>query len=84
LPETVEAGGESWEARLIEVETRTRLFELVGRLPKAQRQVIVMRFGEEKRINEVARVLGRTEGAVKALQHRAMETLRLWVGDSDD
>ncbi len=84
LPEVVEAGEESWEARLIEVETRARLFELVRRLPNDQRRVIVMRFGEEKRINEVARVMGRTEGAVKALQHRAMETLRAWVGESND
>ena len=84
MPEGVATADESWEARLIEVETRTRLFELVGRLPKDQRQVIVMRFGEEKRINEVARALGRTEGAIKALQHRAMETLRAWVGDSND
>jgi len=75
---------ESWEARLIEVETRARLFELVQRLKKDQRQVVVMRFGEEKSIKEIAQVMGRSEGAVKALQHRAMETLRAWVGDGND
>jgi len=84
LPELLGESEASWENRLIEVETRTQLFQLVKRLPKDQRRVIVMRFGEEKSINEVAQAMGRTEGAVKALQHRAMETLRTWVGDSHD
>ena len=74
----------SWENRLIEVETRSHLFDLVRRLPKDQRRVIQMRFGEELSINEVAQAMGRSEGAVKALQHRAMETLKAWVGDSHD
>lgn len=72
---------ESWESRLIEVETKARLFRLVERLPKDQRAVIVMRFGEEKSIGEIAKSMGRSEGAIKLLQHRAMERLRGWVGD---
>ena len=84
LPQTVDQGDVSWENRLIEVETRTQLFDLVRRLPKDQRRVIEMRFGEELSINEVAKAMGRSDGAVKALQHRAMETLRAWVGDSHD
>lgn len=83
LPETHYAPDESWEARLIEVETRVRLFELVQRLPKDQREVIVMRFGQEKSIREAAEAMHRTEGAVKLLQHRAMQTLRTWVGEEN-
>lgn len=81
-----EAGGhdDSWETRLIEVETRARLFELVERLPKDQRRVIVMRFGEEKTIREISGLIGRSEGAVKLLQHRAMQTLRGSLGTSND
>jgi RNA polymerase sigma-70 factor (ECF subfamily) len=75
---------EPWEARLIEVETRARLFELVRRLPGDQRRVIVMRFGYEKSFKEIACTMGRSEGAVKALQHRAMETLRSRIGDGND
>jgi len=84
LPDDVSASDASWESRLVEVETRAQLFQLVRRLPKDQRRVIEMRFGEELSINEVAQAMGRSEGAVKALQHRAMETLRAWVGDSHD
>jgi len=84
LAETPVAQDESWEARLIEVETRAQLFQLVQRLPKDQREVIVMRFGQEQNIREIAQATGRSEGAVKALQHRAMTSLRRWVGDSND
>jgi len=35
-----------------------------------------MRFAEEKGIREIADELGRTEGAVKQLQFRALENLR--------
>jgi RNA polymerase sigma-70 factor (ECF subfamily) len=70
-----------WEDRLIEVETRARLFELVRRLPEDQRRVLVMRFGEEKSVRDIATYMGRSEGAVKLLQHRAVVTLRGWVGD---
>lgn len=83
LSETGVIKEESWEGRLIEVETRARLFELVGRLPEDQRRVIVMRFGQEKSIREIAGALNRTEGAVKLLQHRAMQKLRAWVGDEN-
>jgi len=38
--------------------------------------VIEMRFAQEKSIREIARELGRTEGAVKQLQFRGLDTLR--------
>ena len=59
-----------------ETERRARLFDLVGGLPEDQRRVVRMRFGEEKSIREIAQDLGRTEGAVKQLQFRALKNLR--------
>lgn len=67
------------DAGLEEVEHRARLFRLVEQLPADQRRVIAMRFAEEKSIREIARHLGRTEGAVKQLQFRALEKLRSQV-----
>ena len=58
------------------LERRVMLFQLVDRLPEAQRQVIQMRFVEERSIREIAAALGRSEGAVKQLQLRAVENLR--------
>src|SRR6266849_7850662 len=66
----------STEMNLEPVEHRARLFRLVGQLPADQRRVIAMRFIEEKSIREIAQQLGRTEGAVKQLQFRALENLR--------
>jgi RNA polymerase sigma-70 factor (ECF subfamily) len=64
-----------------EVERNAMLFQLVDRLPEAQYRVIHMRFVEQKSIREIAGELGRTEGAVKQLQLRAIESLRSqWEG----
>lgn len=59
-----------------EVERRAALFRSVGLLPAEQRRVIVMRFGEEKSIREIAQEIGRSEGAVKQLQWRGLQSLR--------
>jgi RNA polymerase sigma-70 factor, ECF subfamily len=58
------------------IERRVQLFRFVNQLPPDQRRVIFDRFVEEKSIREVAQQLGRTEGAVKQLQFRALEKLR--------
>jgi RNA polymerase sigma-70 factor (ECF subfamily) len=57
-------------------ERRAMLFKLVDSLPDDQRTVIVARFVEQKSTREIARELGRTEGAIKQLQFRALQTLR--------
>ena len=62
-----------------DVERRVLLFRLVDTLPPAQRDVIVKRFAEQRSIADVARQLGRSEGAVKQLQLRALESLRAQV-----
>jgi RNA polymerase sigma-70 factor (ECF subfamily) len=59
-----------------EIERSAMLFQLVDRLPETQFRVIHMRFVEQKSIREIAGELGRTEGAVKQLQLRAIENLR--------
>lgn len=61
---------------LEQVERRARLFRAVDTLPEDQRKVILLRFGEEKSIREIAVCLNRSEGAVKQLQFRGLENLR--------
>ena len=65
-----------------DVERRALLFRLVDTLPTAQRDVLVARFAEQRSIADVARQLGRSEGAVKQLQLRAIEALRTQVRGS--
>jgi RNA polymerase sigma-70 factor (ECF subfamily) len=63
--------------RMEQAQDLARLFRLVGELPDDQRKVMVMRFAEEKSIREAAQQLGRSEGAVKQLQFRGLENLRV-------
>ena len=68
------------EREHLDLERRVSLFQLVDRLPDAQRQVIQMRFVEGRSIRDVAVALDRSEGAVKQLQLRALENLRRGLG----
>jgi RNA polymerase sigma-70 factor, ECF subfamily len=70
LPET------SQEPEQEGAEARARLFRLVERLPAEQRRVVFERFVEQRSIREIAQQLGKSEGAVKQLQFRALEKLR--------
>jgi RNA polymerase sigma-70 factor (ECF subfamily) len=65
---------------LVDIDRRIALYQEVERLPNVQRDVIRMRFVEEKSIREVAAALKRSEGAVKQLQLRALERLRKSMG----
>jgi RNA polymerase sigma-70 factor (ECF subfamily) len=51
------------------------LMEALGVLTEAQREVIVLRFVADLPVEAVAKLTGRAEGAVKAMQHRALEQL---------
>lgn len=66
----------STQLNLEEIDHGGRLFRLVEQLPADQQRVIGMRFAEEKSIREIAMELGRSEGAVKQLQFRALQNLR--------
>jgi len=48
----------------------------VQRLPDAQRDVIALRFAVGLSIAETAQVLGKRQGNVKALQHKAVTRLQ--------
>jgi RNA polymerase sigma-70 factor (ECF subfamily) len=59
------------------IDYHARLFRLVDHLPAIQRQVIRARFVEQRSIREIADRLKKTEGAIKQLQFRALQTLRV-------
>jgi RNA polymerase sigma-70 factor (ECF subfamily) len=76
VAETEDTAKTSVDSDLEQVERRARLFQAVEALPEDQRKVILLRFGEEKSIREIASDLNRSEGAVKQLQFRGLENLR--------
>ncbi len=56
------------------------------RLTEAQREVVSLRFAGGLSIAEVAKTMGKSQGAVKALQHSAIVALRkiLLVGNNEE
>jgi RNA polymerase sigma-70 factor, ECF subfamily len=60
-----------------QIEQRAMLFELVEELPPDQRQVIISRFVYQRSLKEIAQELRRSEGAIKQLQLRALQNLRM-------
>ena len=66
------------------VERRAVLAGLLSSLPKDQERVLLERFVEQKSIREIALGLQRTEGAVKQLQFRALESLRAQMRDGHE
>ena len=63
-------------------ERRVMLAQLIEELPPDQRLVVMRRFLEQRSIRDIAAELGRSEGAVKQLQFRALERLRNRMGES--
>jgi RNA polymerase sigma-70 factor (ECF subfamily) len=73
------AGGDS------EVDALTRLLHadlmrVLGALAPAQRDVLLLRFVADLSLEDVATATGRSVGAIKALQHRALDALRKVLG----
>jgi RNA polymerase sigma-70 factor (ECF subfamily) len=83
----VTALDDGWESRdpavAEEIERREHhraLQEALNTLTPDQREIVVLRFYEERTSSEVARLTGRSETAVKALQHRALGALARVLG----
>ena len=54
----------------------------LGKLEHDQQSVIIMRFIEELPTKAVAHALGKSEGAVRVIQHRALKQLKKHIDDT--
>jgi RNA polymerase sigma factor (sigma-70 family) len=57
------------------------LLAALERLTAEQREIVVLRFVADLSLEEVASLTGRTAGAVKSMQHRALAQLARILGD---
>ncbi|MFZ2096047.1 MAG: sigma-70 family RNA polymerase sigma factor, partial [Anaerolineales bacterium] len=64
--------------------TNQRLRESLSLLTPDQRQVIVLKFLEDWENESIALTLNKPVGAIKALQHRALEALRRIITRTED
>jgi RNA polymerase sigma-70 factor (ECF subfamily) len=68
--------------RVIVAEQHQELAQAITELTDEQRDVVLLRFMEGLSINDVAEILGKTPGAIKGLQHRALRALSEAMGSS--
>ncbi len=80
---TQPASRQNVEADAMLAVDRSILLAALTKLKTEHRDVIVMRFIEGYSALEVAAALGKTEGAVRTLQHRALERLRKEFDDAE-
>lgn len=74
FPDRADAGRGPEEDALSALSNE-ELMQAVSSLPHDQRDCVLMRFVQELSIAETAQVLGRSEGAIKQLQLRAVRSL---------
>jgi RNA polymerase sigma-70 factor, ECF subfamily len=64
------------EEEALESIGRRSMLELIETLSKEQQQVLTLKFVFNFSNNDAATILGKTEGAIKSLQHRALASLQ--------
>jgi RNA polymerase sigma-70 factor (ECF subfamily) len=59
-----------------EGDAQATLLEVIRRLPQDRQELLVLKFVDQLTNAEIARIMGRTEGAIKSLYHRTLVALR--------
>jgi RNA polymerase sigma-70 factor, ECF subfamily len=75
LPDWLPDSGNDPVAHLDASLTQEQLHQALATLTTEQRNVIALRFGYEMSIRDVAKAMGKNEGAIKQLQARAIAAL---------
>lgn len=65
------------------VQRERDLKAAVATLTDEQQQVVILRFFEGLTLAETAEVMARKSGAIKSLQHRALQRLRVMLGEDE-
>ncbi|MBC7235158.1 MAG: sigma-70 family RNA polymerase sigma factor [Chloroflexi bacterium] len=76
LDERLPLDGQDLLAQAEDSISSERVREAMAHLTEEQQMVIVLKFFEERSNLEVAEIMGKTEGAIKSLQYRALAALR--------
>jgi RNA polymerase sigma-70 factor (ECF subfamily) len=76
VPEPDPGEGSAAEEEALESIGRKSMLELIENLSPEQQQVLTLKFVFNFSNGEAATILGKTEGAIKSLQHRALASLQ--------
>ncbi len=84
VPEPEGSAESSAEEEAFEAIGRRSLLALIDRLSLEQQQVLTLKFVFTFSNGEAATILGKSEGAVKSLQHRALASLQKQLASGKD
>jgi RNA polymerase sigma-70 factor (ECF subfamily) len=76
--------GATPEEQLAAAERDAEVRRALAQLPADQREVLELRFAGELSAGEIGEVMGRSPGAVRVLQHRALKALGGVLGEHPD
>lgn len=76
--------GEEPSRALSEEMERQQVRQALAKLTPEQRQVIVLRYLEGWELSDISLAMNKPVGAVKALQHRALNTLRRLLAQAEE
>jgi RNA polymerase sigma-70 factor (ECF subfamily) len=76
VPEPDPGEGSAAEREALESIGRKSMLELIENLSPEQQQVLTLKFVFNFSNGDAATILGKTEGAIKSLQHRALASLQ--------
>ena len=77
LDDSIEIADPRSQEAVLSVFDRVSLQHAIGQLTGDQQQVLTLRYFADMSNQEIAASTGKTEGAVKALQHRALQALQV-------
>ena len=84
VPEPLGETEPSAEIAALQSIGRQSMLQLIENLSQEQKQVLTLKFVFNLPNGEVATILGKTEGAIKSLQHRALVSLQKQISKTDD
>jgi len=76
LDDNIEVVDPRGQEAVLSIYDRVSLQQAIGQLTQDQQQVLTLKFFADMTNGEIATTIGRSEGAVKALQHRALQSLQ--------
>jgi RNA polymerase sigma-70 factor (ECF subfamily) len=68
------------ETELVQSQEKESLLRVIRTLPEERQQLLILKFVEHLPNQEVAIIMGRSEGAIKSLYHRTLLSLRDELG----
>ncbi len=74
--EPADTGSATPHRQVSDEDSARRVRELVAELPERQREVVMLRLFEDLSVKETAHAMGCREGTVKALLHKATNSLK--------